>query len=65
LPGENEALFDRPGLGGSDHRCPLFFVNIHSGGRKITERIVHQYAVADPQFQRSIKRFARTASGRR
>ena len=32
----------------------LFAVNISSGERKITERIVHQYGVADPQFQRSM-----------
>jgi cardiolipin synthase len=32
----------------------LFAVNISSGERKITERLVHQYGVADPQFQRSM-----------
>ncbi|MDQ6922736.1 MAG: phospholipase D-like domain-containing protein [Pseudomonadota bacterium] len=32
----------------------LFLVNISSGEQKITERIAHSYAVADPQFQRSM-----------
>ncbi len=28
----------------------LLLVNISSGEQKITERIAHSYAVADPQF---------------
>src|SRR5450755_1226470 len=32
----------------------LLVVNISSGEKKITERIVHEYGVADPQFQRSM-----------
>ncbi len=32
----------------------LFVANISSGEKKITERIAHTYAVADPQFQRSM-----------
>lgn len=32
----------------------LFVVNVSSGEQKITERIVHQYGIADPQFQRSM-----------
>ena len=32
----------------------LFVVNISSGEQKITERLVHSYSVADPQFKRSM-----------
>src|SRR5438045_2363744 len=32
----------------------LFVVNVSSGEQKITERIVHRYGIADPQFQRSM-----------
>jgi cardiolipin synthase len=32
----------------------LLVVNVSSGEKKITERIAHEYGVADPQFQRSM-----------
>ena len=32
----------------------LFLINISEGEQKITERVEHRYAVADPQFQRSM-----------
>ena len=32
----------------------LFVVNLSAGEQKITERMVHRYGVADPQFQRSM-----------